>query len=486
MKKSLLSLIVLLAFVLCSCTSNSPNKTSPTEPTGAEPMSIVFMGDKITAPGSYPDVPDLYAPVLDDLYLYGELGFRYETLNYEGKATTEIMHQCEALQVEIRQRGHLPYPGDGSGTDGYALFDLDGDNSPELLLLDIPFYDSSRKQIPTICSIFAIRNGQLTCIKNGSFEFSNDTVLATDGTFYQCTDWRGAGYTYLSIFRLEPGASEFTIISEARATLLFSDGNVPVPYWVKKENGKEINITEDEFETIFKQYNSQESLNLNFVLLRPDEVNPWSIPRPAEKSLLTEPIECPQSYAGALSAYKPILDDLYLFSERMRLGESFEYTWENAGELGFVEPLWDGIGYALVDINNDGIPELLLGSIDGLNNASPHSIFTLKDGKPVLLESFWSRSRGKLSADGIIYSVGSGGAAYTYLSSYRLDRNADKLTKLTEMFSDYSSSEEKSYFVQVVNGKNHYITEKEFWNFREEYENPAKIIKLTVFPIVHP
>ena len=164
MKKSLLSLIILMAFVLCSCTSNSPDKTNSEEQTGVEPISIVFMGEKITAPGSYSGVPDLYAPVLDDLYLYGELGFRYETLNYEGKATTEIMHQCEALQAEIRQRGHLPYPGDGSGTDGYALFDLDGDNSPELLLFDNPFYDSSRKQTPTICSIFAIRNGQLTCI----------------------------------------------------------------------------------------------------------------------------------------------------------------------------------------------------------------------------------------------------------------------------------------------------------------------------------
>jgi len=278
--------------------------------------------------------------------------------------------------------------------------------------------------------------------------------------------------------------SEFTIILEARASLSFEEGDVPVPYWVKTENGEETNITEEEFCMLFEQYkNPKDSVILDFAPLHPDWVDPWSVPRPPEKSLLTEPIECPKSYSGAPSAYKPILDDFYLFSERVRLEDSFDYILENAGALGFVEPPHGELGYAIVDINNDGIPELLLGSISGLNSASPHLVFTLKDGNPVLLTSFWGRNRGVISANGTIYCVGSGGAAYTYLSSYKLDKNADTLTELTDIRSDYSFSEEKSYFIQIINGKNHYISEDDFWNLLGMYDNPSNPMKLTVIPI---
>jgi len=483
MKKFLMLFIFLFTFNLSSFTNTLPDKMNINESTGAEIMSIVFMGEKITAPGSYPGVPDLYTPVLDDLYLYGALSQRFSVLYYDdddGKLTQDIMRELKNVQTEIRQRGYLPYPGDGSGSD-YALVDIDGDSCPELLILQNFTYDTRK---PEIKAVFAIRNGRLVCIDNGSSDL-NYTILAADGTFYICIDWR-AGYADLSAFRLEAGMSEFTVISEAHAALSFSDGDVPVPYWMKIENGEEISITEDEFDVLLKQYKDpKEVMILNFVPLHPDKVDPWSVPRPAEESLLTEPIECPQSYLGAPSAYKPILDDLYLFSERIRLGESFDYTWENAGNLGFREPPQHGFGYALADINNDGIPELFLGSMDGLNNASPNSIFTLKDGSPVLLTSFWSRSRGKISEDGIIYSVGSGGAAYTYLSSYRLDKNTDSLTLLTDMRSDYAEldGEYYSYYVKVVNGKNQYITKKEFWEYCDNYNNPPKPMELKVFPI---
>jgi len=500
MKKSLLSCIFLLPLFLCSCINTLPAQTNTGEPTRTEvvlpestsadepideeAISIVFRGEKITAPGSYSDIPDLYAPVLDDLYLYGALLQRYSKLHYDGMATTEVLREFEQVQKEIKQRGRLPYTGYDTGTAGYTLIDLDGDNNPELLLLNDPTSYSYRKQIPDICAIYAIRSGQLVCIDNGSSELSMATILATDSIFYQCVDWSGAGYTYLSAFRLEPGMSEFTIISEARASLSFEECDVPVPYWVKTENGEEINITEEEFDMLFEQYkNPKDLMVLDFAPLHPDWVDPWSVPRPPEKSLLTEPIEHPQSYSGAPGAYNPILDDLYLFSEHVRLEDSFDYVWENFGALGFVEPPQGEIGYAVVDINNDGIPELLLGSIDGLNNASPHSVFTLKDGNPVLLISFWSRSRGVISANGAIYSVGSGGAAYTDLSSYRLDKHADTLTELTDIRSDYSFSEDKPYFFQIVDGKNHYISKDEFWNLSEMYKNPSTPMKLTVIPI---
>jgi len=46
--------------------------------------------------------------------------------------------------------------------------------------------------------------------------------------------------------------SEFTVVSEMIASLDFSGGDVPTPYWVKKEKGEEISLSEDEFVLLFE------------------------------------------------------------------------------------------------------------------------------------------------------------------------------------------------------------------------------------------
>lgn len=469
MKRYLLLCVLLLAVVLCSCTDVQP---------GGEAVSIVFMEESIVAPTSYPNVPDEYAPVLADLYLYGELLHRYETVTHEGEVTQEIQDECEAVQDTIRERGYVLYPNGGiEGTSGYALVDLDGDKYPELLLLN----RSSDVQTPTICSVFTVRDGQLVHLEEDSYELQHATILSADGTFYRYLDWQGSGYVNISAFRLEEDMTELTIVSEARSALAFNDGEVPEAYWVKVEDGQEAEITEEEFYALLGEYRQPEEwMKLDFVPLHPDRMDSYPISRP-DGGVSTIPIEYPLSYQGAPSGYRSILDNLYLLSEHMHGEEPLDSILE---EVGFAEYPRDGkLAYAVVDINDDNVPELLLGTVDGLRNAAPHSIFTIKDGKPVLLGSFWSRNSGVISADGIIYRIGSGGASYTYLSSYKLDKKADTLTQLTDIHSDYSDSEGKPYFVQVVDGRNRYITEEVFWDLYEQYDNLPETIDLTIMPI---
>ena len=464
-----------------------PETIGKEEPVNTNTLSIVYLGERITAPESYPGVPEIYDPVLNDCYLSIALRQQRSILLNEcdDKDRQEIIDECERIHRSIEMRGNLPYPGYSRSTTGYALVDLDDDNSPELILLDdSSIYDTNR-QTSYIFAIFSIRNGRVVRVDNGSFEFNEATILGADKTLYQCVDWRGAGYTELKALRLEAGMSELTTAAEIKATLSFAEGDVPAPYWMKIENGEESSITEDEFFTYYEQYrNPKESMTLNPVILYPDSADPWVLPHTEDEAII-KPVEYPQSYRGAPNEYKPQLDALYLLSERIRRGDfrrvSAYDSW--AEGIGFAEFPHDKLGYAVADINNDGIPELLLGTIEELEESYPNSIFALREGKPVFVESFWSRSRGVISTDGIIYCVGSGSAAYTYLISYRLDKNADTLTELTFFKSDYSMSDEKPYFVQVVNGRNRYITEQEFSNVFEEYMNPLGTMNLTVIPI---
>lgn len=258
-EKIFFAFVFISAFFLCSCdsslpaeTNTAPSQTNTDSPTGANFRSIVFMEENITAPDFYPGVPEIYKPLLDNLCLYGKLLYRYTTLNYEDKITPEAKSEYERIQNEIAQREPRFTSVYSSSVSGYSLLDLDNDNSPELLLLSNSSGYFSYSQNAAVHFIFTVRNGELVCVKNGSYKFQNHTILADNNIFYQCVNYEGTGYTDLTAFRLKPGMSELTIISEAHASLSFSDGDVPVPYWFKKENGKEIHITEEEFDLLFE------------------------------------------------------------------------------------------------------------------------------------------------------------------------------------------------------------------------------------------
>jgi len=312
----------------------------------------------------------------------------------------DVRHEYSAVIREIQQGGV------GSGAfnySGYALTDLDGDGNLELLLIDNSLSDYY-KQYSAICSVYAIRNGQLACIEKNSSKLQLDTLLTADGTFYQSVGDKDSGYVSLSKFHLEARKSTFTVISKANASLSFANGNVPVPHWTKKENGKEASITENEFDALYKHYNNPGKLMaLNIVPLHSDMADEDNNSQSSETSS-TLRIKYPQTYQSAPSEYKPILDDLYYLSESIRKVGLLDGR--EMGKTGFAEypyPRNEKLGYAVVDINSDGIPKLLLGTKEGLVSSQPNSVFTLKKGKPVLLTSFWSRNRGIITSDGTIW-----------------------------------------------------------------------------------
>jgi hypothetical protein len=71
------------------------------------------------------------------------------------------------------------------------------------------------------------------------------------------------------------------------------------------------------------------------------------------------------------------------------------------------------VGYALKDLDKNGIPELLVAGIDSQYEANPilFEVYTLDKNTPVQLLTSWARSRKFLLPDNRIYHEGSNGAA---------------------------------------------------------------------------
>ena len=93
------------------------------------------------------------------------------------------------------------------------------------------------------------------------------------------------------------------------------------------------------------------------------------------------------------------------------------------GETGisFLCQYVHSLGYLLLDMDYNGIPELLIGSVDEHYETEIFDMFTLVDGitQRVIVSS--ERVYYKLCADQRILHCGSGGAAYNYCCIYHYD-----------------------------------------------------------------
>ena len=96
------------------------------------------------------------------------------------------------------------------------------------------------------------------------------------------------------------------------------------------------------------------------------------------------------------------------------------------------------IGYALLDVNKDGSPELFILSEDYTIQA----VYTLRGGNPVLIGAYWSRNRCAVDKDGVLYMNGSSGASDSFSVSYTLDPVSGELKQVKELDSPFGAHTE--------------------------------------------
>ena len=203
---------------------------------------------------------------------------------------------------------------------------------------------------------------------------------------------------------------------------------------------------------------------------------PWSEEVPLEDGeLMTSPESAVDSsdmdvYGDEMTLYAPVMNTYRAFlSGAEPIGPSVtdqgDYYLE-LGETGISYLSYEGnLGFLLLDLDSDGVSELLIGSDDGQYGSYIYDMFTLVNGIPQRVLASSDRVRYQLAEDNLILYEGSGGAAYQFCSLYEF-RDADiRLFAGIVMLDDYCYEIFGDSISDYMNA-----TEKEIPITREEYD----------------
>ncbi|MCH5261870.1 MAG: hypothetical protein J1F42_03070 [Lachnospiraceae bacterium] len=216
-------------------------------------------------------------------------------------------------------------------------------------------------------------------------------------------------------------------------------------------------------------------------------------------------------YFKPSNTYQDILDNAY--EVIIHRGADFVEADEIFSSIGIwesglgrnTEEALAGIGYTFYDVDGNGIEELIIMDTDEDSDIWDNRILTmysLLDGKPVLVIDGWARNRYYLLNDGTFYNEGSGGAAYTIFATYRMAADGVNIEVIDYYFSDYRDDSFKEYWLAEGNwGWFHNTTgvhkkdESEWmefenedvpWEMMENYIAQVKQLDLTFFETMRP
>lgn len=191
--------------------------------------------------------------------------------------------------------------------------------------------------------------------------------------------------------------------------------------------------------------------------------------------------------------YNTILDSNY----ELIMGGADDYEYRD-GTSGIGEVIMnsdeiaaDTIGYTFLDVNHDGVEELIIGSIDEEKEGkyygqNIYSAYTYKDIPHLLIEG-WSRNRCFLLEDGTFYTEGSGGAMYRILENDVLDVNATQLSCKDYYFTkEKDESFEEIGFYHNTTGEweasvSEELEEDVFWSKYDEYGSKTTTLEFVPF-----
>jgi len=126
------------------------------------------------------------------------------------------------------------------------------------------------------------------------------------------------------------------------------------------------------------------------------------------------------------------------------------------------------LGYAVKDLNRDGVDELVL--LD--DRYTVGAIFSMANGKPVLLGDYYQRDSAWIDENGWIHRNGSGGADCWLNAVYKIGAGGASFELITEFGADgfeWVGEEAVTIYYKLVNGEKIRITEAEYDSLAEQY-----------------
>ncbi len=199
-------------------------------------------------------------------------------------------------------------------------------------------------------------------------------------------------------------------------------------------------------------------------------------------------------YAQTLSNYQQIVkerlsqtfeedynSDVQLLSKTSP-NENLKYKWHCMIVdmiSGFANPSASSFGYTFMDMNQDGVKEMLWIREDGVVLA----IYTLVDGNAVLVDAFWPRYKGIVTNNGLLYTRSSSGAEYIDFTIRTLMSDG-QWDEYVSFGIDGHTDDNQPYYYEMVEATQTEIDKTRFEELREQWpfkqdEQPIDIIKIT-------
>ena len=207
-----------------------------------------------------------------------------------------------------------------------------------------------------------------------------------------------------------------------------------------------------------------------------------------------------------LSIYAPVLNEVYAVL-RDGFDEEGDYWYTSFGVIETAQ--WsdsgdalDSVGYAIMDVSGDGIPELLVGTIPVVPSDSGAPEVDTPDAKSMLLEGYtcqdgallnflegYARSRYQWMGGDRFYYHGSSGAMYTMFGAYQLIPDGTQLICEDCYFTDLKggSDSEIGFYHNTLGAWDMDVSEEldlsedAFWAVQQAYEDQCVSPELTAF-----
>ncbi|MCD8049146.1 MAG: hypothetical protein LUG52_06015 [Clostridia bacterium] len=173
------------------------------------------------------------------------------------------------------------------------------------------------------------------------------------------------------------------------------------------------------------------------------------------------------SYSSS-TTYDVILESYYT-----ALSENWDMQQLSASELCYLCYDYDisEVGYTFIDINGDGISELLIGEVDAEDDyiGMFFDLYTIIDGNAVLVASSAERDRYYLCSNNLISNEGSGGASLSSNYFYSFSESGN-LSFIEAVIYDESIDEKNPWFYCTT------VTESKYGSYcsQEDYISISK------------